>query len=1013
MPPVTFRKRVVRRDDLISLELEFLNLSLSDDGSRLSRADPHQPAFLIVHFPPQHIAEQAYLENEDGTPSPGPVPANALLSGPSRLAFKLPDGVDEVPYRLQDLMDWGKFDLSVPPNALPPGATTGPAPAPLAGTETALELPYRLFLSPDSTETWVNAAEPVTHDGRTELWHTRLARRGQAGTQESGTTLRAVGFRDTHDPFKFILPQRNFVDQKTGEVFNQLGEIVRLSSDFSIRPERPPLFPPQHFREQLRAWGIPVHYIPRPVEVERMMLSTLGGWARLSSEWDYPTVQPNLIQMLGMPVFSLEQWQHVASMGRDQYVRVVSKGFACPTGHRLSLLQVVERKFSPTQVRTENTPQGPVAIFGNIAYLRYYKIIVVQEPEKDYTAYADAYQSSGREMMFRKIRLTTLVTPKLDSDTFGWVRSDEQDVMFAAIAEDWAGHPVSLSIPLMFVPYPLPDKIDGTAIQNTFMEDPPSRHRYDLNNQVVAFAPSIGDSTITHLKTAYVDIKLQMPPDLKAGNLPANYPVQFLPALNAAGAEIPAVTQLLGRADPVEITLHPAFLDHGMEGPNAKAVAFVALTNPVKLNFAADKAGGLAKPDMGVNGVTRVMGAVASVDTVVSGTVDTSAFKDAELLGGIKIGDILEAATFSPADFDPGRLTPEALADPNVLVKVPVLTTRRTATAIETHYVWKPAIHNFEPLLKTTAGQAENGFDEPARLLLDATLTKPLDGSEGGFRINGRFTHFALDFAGALKVKFAKLSFLAEQGKKPDVSADGVELTFEGPLAFVNTLKNILPSKGFSDPPFLDVDASGIVAGYSLGVPSVGVGIFSLQNIALGAALSVPFVSKPAGVRFTISERQHPFIVTVGLFGGGGFFALAVSSRGLEQIEAAIEFGGNISLNLGVASGGVYVMAGIYFNKTQQSVALTGYLRCGGYLEVLGLISISIEFYLAFTYRDKGGGRGEVWGQASVTVCVEVACFSKSVTLTVERRFAGAASDPAFEQLVEPDDWAEYCLAFA
>jgi hypothetical protein len=409
------------------------------------------------------------------------------------------------------------------------------------------------------------------------------------------------------------------------------------------------------------------------------------------------------------------------------------------------------------------------------------------------------------------------------------------------------------------------------------------------------------------------------------------------------------------------------------------------------------------------------MGAVASVDTVASGAVDTSAFKDAELLGGIKIGDILEAATFSPVEFDPGRLTPEALADPDALVKVPMLTTRRTATAIETHYVWKPAIHDFEPLLKTKGGQEENGFDEdkPARLLLDATLTKPLDGSEGGFRINGWFTRFALDFAGALKVKFAELSFLAVQGKKPDVSAEGVELIFEGPLAFVNTLKDILPSNGFSDPPFLDVDASGIVAGYSLGVPSVGVGIFSLQNIALGAALSVPFVSKPAGVRFNISERQHPFIVTVGLFGGGGFFALAVSSRGLEQIEAAIEFGGNVSLNLGVASGGVYVMAGIYFNMTQKSVALTGYLRCGGYLEVLGLISISIEFYLAFTYRNKGGVRGEVWGQASVTVCVEVACFSKSVTLTVERRFAGAAGDPTFEQFVEPDDWAEYCLAFA
>jgi hypothetical protein len=239
-----------------------------------------------------------------------------------------------------------------------------------------------------------------------------------------------------------------------------------------------------------------------------------------------------------------------------------------------------------------------------------------------------------------------------------------------------------------------------------------------------------------------------------------------------------------------------------------------------------------------------------------------------------------------------------------------------------------------------------------------------------------------------------------------------VELIFEGPLKFVNSLRNILPADGFSDPPFVEIKPTGIVAGYTLGVPSVGVGIFSIQNIALTAAISVPFVAQPAGVRFAISERHHPFIVTVGFLGGGGFFALGVSAKGVDQIEAAIEFGGNLSLNLGIASGGVYIMAGIYFKMTGNSLELTGYLRCGGYLEILGIISISIEFYLSLSYRQKGGG-GEVWGQASVTVKVKVLCFSKSVTLSIERKFAGDAGDPTFDQMIDPADWEEYCLAFA
>ena len=132
----------------------------------------------------------------------------------------------------------------------------------------------------------------------------------------------------------------------------------------------------------------------------------------------------------------------------------------------------------------------------------------------------------------------------------------------------------------------------------------------------------------------------------------------------------------------------------------------------------------------------------------------------------------------------------------------------------------------------------------------------------------------------------------------------------------------------------------------------------------------------------------------------------------MEQIEAAIEFGGNISLNLGIASGGVYVMAGIYFSYSASQVMLTGYLRCGGYLEVLGLICISIEFYLGFTYLKKDPSGGEAWGQATVTVKVEIAFFSKSVSLTVEKRFAGAAGDPTFEDVITLPDWQDYVLAF-
>jgi hypothetical protein len=83
----------------------------------------------------------------------------------------------------------------------------------------------------------------------------------------------------------------------------------------------------------------------------------------------------------------------------------------------------------------------------------------------------------------------------------------------------------------------------------------------------------------------------------------------------------------------------------------------------------------------------------------------------------------------------------------------------------------------------------------------------------------------------------------------------------------------------------------------------------------------------------------------------------------------------------------------------------------GGHLSVLGLIKISLEFVLSFTYD---GGRDKAYGRATLTVQVEIVFFSTSVEITVEKAFGGSSGDPTFKQLVPTADiWAEYAEAFA
>jgi hypothetical protein len=110
-------------------------------------------------------------------------------------------------------------------------------------------------------------------------------------------------------------------------------------------------------------------------------------------------------------------------------------------------------------------------------------------------------------------------------------------------------------------------------------------------------------------------------------------------------------------------------------------------------------------------------------------------------------------------------------------------------------------------------------------------------------------------------------------------------------------------------------------------------------------------------------------------------------------------------------------MAGIYFKLERQDPSnelaplLSGYLRMGGHLSVLGLIKVSLEFNLSFTYD---GATDKAYGRATLTVKVEVVFFSASVEVTVERAFGGKSGDPAFGELfAAPEPWSEYAGAFA
>ncbi|NYT78410.1 hypothetical protein H0A71_15565 [Alcaligenaceae bacterium] len=282
--------------------------------------------------------------------------------------------------------------------------------------------------------------------------------------------------------------------------------------------------------------------------------------------------------------------------------------------------------------------------------------------------------------------------------------------------------------------------------------------------------------------------------------------------------------------------------------------------------------------------------------------------------------------------------------------------------------------------------------------------------------------------ASFIELNFEKIEFRIDTGAKMDVDVLLNDIKFVGPLSFVETLRDLIPLDGFSDPPHLDITPQGIDAGFDIALPSIGVGIFNLSNLSLGAGFTVPFIGQPLSVRFNFCTREQPFNLSVCMFGGGGFFGITLDPSGIQLLEAAFEFGASISINLGVASGGVHVMAGVYFRMEQDACSLSGYFRLGGSVDVLGLITASIELYLELHYEFE---TGKAVGRAELTIEIEVFIFSGSVTVSCERKFAGSNGDPTFrdlmglnptlalqDELAQIDSysdypWREYAEAFA
>ncbi|MFI9587037.1 hypothetical protein ACIHCQ_35655 [Streptomyces sp. NPDC052236] len=386
---------------------------------------------------------------------------------------------------------------------------------------------------------------------------------------------------------------------------------------------------------------------------------------------------------------------------------------------------------------------------------------------------------------------------------------------------------------------------------------------------------------------------------------------------------------------------------------------------PVSFNQNADRSGGLVAPRFSATGISRELGPVAT--SVLPGAPDLeaalrNAFSGATLFG-FPLASLIDTAV-QPKPGPPG------------------IVQRRVNDALFTEMRWERLRLKAHSVFRPRATGAPPELD----LFVGCAPATSATGTPGALEPVTACTlkNFALvlpppPMAPVLKLSFDSVTFTRSAGRAPAVAVDGLKIEFKGALKLLQELQSQLESLIGVRGPTSSVSTSGVTVGYEVGIPKAAAGMFVLQNVTGRVQVTVPFVEKPVTVALGFASREHPFALAVSAFGGGGYADIEMAGTNEPRMEISLEFGAMLAIDFVVARAEVHALGGVRFQHYPDGhVELEAFIRIGGSVQLLGLITVSVELRVSLTYLDDPP---RLFGRATVVIELDLTLYSETATI--------------------------------
>lgn len=279
-------------------------------------------------------------------------------------------------------------------------------------------------------------------------------------------------------------------------------------------------------------------------------------------------------------------------------------------------------------------------------------------------------------------------------------------------------------------------------------------------------------------------------------------------------------------------------------------------------------------------------------------------------------------------------------------------------------------------------------FDINARAWLDALDPKP------ELSANCRLSSFALEFFSAIKVNFDYVQFsLDAQGNKrfnPSI----VDVTFSGPLAFLDLLKDLLKQLGDEYGIKISITPQRAMVSQVLSFPLDGSGVVylgpaAISNLSFQWGVIIPILGRDHTRVFVgLASRESPMVISVGIYGGRAYALVEADTSGPRLVEISADYGGVFQAAWGVAKGSVSLTAGFTFTwllSPKKQIKLFAFAQFSGSLSIGRIFSVCAHIMVSMGYVDDDQGGDEIIGFAECSCSFKLGIAEYSYSYTAQR----------------------------